>query len=97
VVQRTINPRLHHLLNFTKIPHHPTLIESLTAQFDLHSAVVSVEESAFPPIVQESMTVAEVDHFGDSIHVQWSDKRQVIAEIHDEPWLVTGDLEHVAK
>ena len=67
MVQLAIEPALHDSLNLGKVTHHCTLIERRGAYFDLHEPVVSVQVPARAVVVEQPMSIAELDALRDRI------------------------------
>ena len=67
VIQFGIDPGLDDLVDVAKIDDHAPMVEMLADNLYFNSAVVAVEMTTFPLIVEQAMAVAEIDVFSDSV------------------------------
>lgn len=68
MVQGLIDPALKDLFDLAEIANHAFLIQVPSADLYLNLSVMAVEIAAFSLIVQEPVTVAEVNFFRDVEH-----------------------------
>ena len=69
MVKSCIDPALKPGFEIDEIHYHAPWVERLSAEFYFDAGVVAMEKAAFPVIVQETVTVAEVYFFRNSMHV----------------------------
>ena len=68
VVQLAVDPALHDALDVGEIHHHVAVVELGRADVHFDDGVVAVRMLADAVVVEQPMTVAEVDALGDQIH-----------------------------
>lgn len=67
VVQFGIDPGLDDLVYVAEIDDHSPMVQMLADNLHFNSAVVAVEMTTFPLIIEQAMAVAEIDVFCDSV------------------------------
>jgi len=67
VIQFGIDPGLDDLVDVAEIDDHAPMVEMLADNLHFNSAVVAVEMTTLPLIVEQAMAVAEIDVFSDSV------------------------------
>ena len=78
VIELAVDPRLDDPLDVAEIAHHVPVIERARADLDLGGCIVSVRVLADAVVVEQAVTVAEVDALGNGIQllisylVNWS-------------------------
>ena len=67
VIQFGIDPGFDHLVDVAEIDDHAPVVQMVAGDLHFNPAVVAVEVTAFPLIVEQAMAVAEIDVFSDSV------------------------------
>ena len=67
VIQFGVNPGLDYLVDVAEVHDHAPMVEMVADNLHFNSAVMAVEMATFALIVEQAMTVAEIDVFGDSV------------------------------
>ena len=67
VIQFGIDPGLDHLVDVAEIHDHAPVVQMIADNFHFNSAVVAVEMTTLPLVVEQAMAVAEIDVLGDSV------------------------------
>ena len=67
VIQLGIDPGLDHLVDVAEIHDHAPVVQMIADNFNFNFAVVAVEMTTLPLVVEQAMAVAEIDVLGDSV------------------------------
>src|SRR3990172_4510252 len=68
VIELLVDPVLDHALDVAEVAHHIAAVELAGTHLDLGDCVVPVRVLADPVVVEQPMTVTEIDAFSDRIH-----------------------------
>ncbi len=68
VIDLSVDPALHQMLDVTKITHHASLIESCRSDFHLGNGVVAMWMLAHSVIIEQAMPVTKTHTLDDGIH-----------------------------
>jgi nucleotide-binding universal stress UspA family protein len=69
VIEFTVDPGLHDLLDVRKIHDHVAMIERLCLDVDLDHGVVPMRKFAVAVVVEQTMAVAKINALGNQVHV----------------------------
>ena len=69
VIQLVVNPSLDNALDIAEVGHHVPTVERVGANLDFRDGIVPVRMLADAVVIEEAMSVAEIDALGDRIHV----------------------------
>ena len=79
MIQFPVDPRLDDPLDIGEVADHVTAVERARPHFDLSQRIVPVRMLADTVVVEQAVSVTEVDVFGDGIHlVIWESDNLVI-------------------
>ena len=68
VIELAIDPPFDHALDVAEVDDHIALVEAIRPDLDLHGGVVPVRVFAHAVVIEQPVTVTEVDAFGNEIH-----------------------------
>jgi hypothetical protein len=68
MVERLVNPRLQRAFDIREVGHHPASIERISLQIHLDDSVVPMQVPAFSFVLEQPVTVTELDSFRDLEH-----------------------------
>ena len=72
VIELPVDPALDNALDIAEIADHVAVVERARPYLDFRHRVVAVRVLADPVVVEQPVTVTEVEAFGDRIHlVNW--------------------------